>query len=495
MASSLVLYGPRNEVISSPQIRRERQQQAVRARFDAAQTTNENQRHWANADYLGPNAELDPGVRRKLRSRARYECANNTYASGMLRSLSLETIGTGPSLQVADRNINKEDAAEIEEEFWQWCLAANLPQKLRLMRQAKARDGESFAQFFTNPRINHRVRLDLALFEADLVASNYVDNSLRNLLDGLILDDFRNVIAYNVLREHPGEGQSANIDGDLVPSRDIIHLFNSDRPGQFRGVPEITPALPLYAQLRRYTLAVIRSAEIAAAFSWLLKTQQSPSEMEFGEAWDALDVEHGMGTVLPEGYEPFQFKAEQPTGTYAEFKREIIAEIARCLSMPYNVAAGDSSSYNYSSGRLDHRTFYKSLRVERSMFECKAIDRCFAYWWEEATHIAGYLPESLYRAPLPRHEWRWDGDEHVDPTKEADAQTIRLTNLTTTLADECAKEGKDWNQVLRQRAAEFKAMAELGIAVSGAAAPVVRQPDQPEEPAARPYRPGRSNAV
>ncbi len=35
--------------------------------------------------------------------------------------------------------------------------------------------------------------------------------------------------------------------------------------------------------------------------------------------------------------------AEQPATTYAEFKREILNEIARCLNMPFNVAAGNSS--------------------------------------------------------------------------------------------------------------------------------------------------------
>ena len=38
----------------------------------------------------------------------------------------------------------------------------------------------------------------------------------------------------------------------------------SDRPGQARGIPDITPALPLFAQLRRFTLAVLAAAETAA---------------------------------------------------------------------------------------------------------------------------------------------------------------------------------------------------------------------------------------
>lgn len=56
----------------------------VRAKFDSAQTTPDNRRHWANADGLAPNAAVNPEVRRILRNRARYEVANNSYAKGIV---------------------------------------------------------------------------------------------------------------------------------------------------------------------------------------------------------------------------------------------------------------------------------------------------------------------------------------------------------------------------------------------------------------------------
>jgi len=50
----------------------------VRARYDAAVTTNENRRHWRGADGLSANAANSPDIRRILRNRARYEIANNS---------------------------------------------------------------------------------------------------------------------------------------------------------------------------------------------------------------------------------------------------------------------------------------------------------------------------------------------------------------------------------------------------------------------------------
>jgi capsid protein len=99
----------------------------VRAKFDAAQTTPDNRRHWANADALAADAAASPEVRRTLRNRARYEVANNSYARGIVLTLANDVIGTGPRLQMLLGD--GEDAANngtIEREFMAWAKAVDL---------------------------------------------------------------------------------------------------------------------------------------------------------------------------------------------------------------------------------------------------------------------------------------------------------------------------------------------------------------------------------
>jgi capsid protein len=171
---------------------------------------------------------------------------------------------------------------------------------------------------------------------------------------------------------------------------------------------------------------------------------------------------------------------------YAEFKREILNEIARCLNMPANVARADSSGYNYASGRLDHQTYFKAIRVEQSHLESVVLDRMLAAWLDEATLIPGLLPDGLPPITEWEHQWFWDGREHVDPQKEATAQATRLASHTTTLADEYARKGQDWEAQLRQRAKEIALLAELGItapapAVNDASAVTVPEDADDEE--------------
>ena len=457
---------PRNK--TAPQRSRATTPAVIRARYDAAQTTRENARHWAMADPLSADRAAAPNVRKKLRERSRYEVANNSYARGIVLTIANDCVGTGPRLQLLTNqaSINR----QVELAFAQWAMAVNLPEKLRTMRMAKSTDGEAFAVLTENPLIDSPVTLDVKLIEADRVASPLSMKLFRNSsTDGINLDAYGNPQSYVILRNHPGDVMWS-LQYDLVPAEAVIHWFRCDRPGQHRGVPEITPALPLFAQLRRYTLAVLAAAETAADFAAVLFTDSPANgEAQALEPMDVVDLEKRMATVLPDGWRLGQIEAQQPATAYGEFKHEILNEIARCLNLPYNIAACNSSGYNYASGRLDHQTYYKSIRVEQSHLQTAVLDRIFKAWLSEAALIEGLLPQALRQTDSHvLHSWFWDGVEHVDPAKEANAQATRLSSNTTTLAAEYARQGKDWETELRQRAKERKLMNQLGLTDSQA---------------------------
>ncbi|MCL4192748.1 MAG: phage portal protein [Thermoguttaceae bacterium] len=454
----------------------------VRGRYDAAASTEENRRHWANADLLSADAAANPQVRRILRSRARYEVANNSYARGIVLTLANDCVGTGPRLQMLTEDA--EANRLVEQEFDEWAAAVNLPEKLRTMRIARAESGEAFAMLLSNPKIDSLVKLDVRLIEADQVATPELAglSASKNAVDGIVFDSFGNPVEYHLLRSHPGDPRGGSLEYERVPAAAMIHYFRADRPGQSRGVPEITPALPLFAQLRRYTLAVLAAAETAADFAAVLFTDAPANgEAQEVEPMDLVELERRMATVLPGGWKLGQVHAEQPATGYGEFKKEILNEISRCLSIPYNVAACNSSGYNYASGRLDHQTYYKSIRVDQAQLAAIVLDRVLRAWLDEAVLVSERLPlwmrTTAFR-DLP-HQWFWDGQEHVDPAKEAAAQATRLASLTTTLAYEFARQGRDWETELRQRAKEVALLKELGLAQ---AEPPAQSPeDVPEE--------------
>lgn len=458
----------------------------IRGGFDAAARSPEAMRHWREADRLSPDAALSAQTRGIIISRARYECANNGYADGIIQTLAEDTIGTGPRLQLSElqgmelvqdiQHIKTRLALQRREiRFREWCDAIDLTEKLRTARMAKARDGEVFIRLLRNPKVESIVKIDIDLYEAEQVGSRtlseYADfwkNGQIKEFDGISYDQYGNPTNYRFWRIHPGAAGLAFVSDDsiLVSADEVIHYAHTVRPGQHRGLSEIASTLSIFNDLRRYTNAVLAAAETAAEISFVLQTDTPADESENGEEsqtlrfMDVVELVRNSGIAMPEGWKANQMKAEHPTDRYVDFVDAKLAEAARPLSMPFAVAKGDCSKSNYASGRLDHQTYHKRIIGERNRIEKKILNRLLKAF--EAIDSIAYPKD--YETDTIVHSWMWDNWEHIDPVKEATAQAIRLANHTTTLADECAREGKDYELVLNQIAIETQMAKKKGIA-------------------------------
>jgi lambda family phage portal protein len=438
----------------------------VRAKYDAAQTSDLNRNHWASSDHLSADASLQPAIRQILRNRARYELRNNSYAAGIASTWSNDLVGTGPRLQLdLGPDVSPEAVRSVENAVSDWADTIDLAKKLRISKTAKISDGEVFGLKTSNRRLRG-VQLDLKLVEADQVMSPAGFYSTEHDVDGVRFDADGNVTDYWISRRHPGSlSQAFLLDGDWIDSNYVCHWYHATRPGQHRGVPEIAPALELFALLRRYTLAVVTAAETAASFAAILKTTMPAdgSGAASLETLETMPIVRGMAIAAPDGWEPVQMRAEHPTSSHDAFVRRLINEIAAALGMPYIVASLDSSSANYSSMRGDYLVYRKRIAVERSDMERTFLDPLLYSWLDEAVAVPGLIPRGLPPFAAWNWTWVWDGFEHVDPLKEADADAAMVGGNMASLAEVCAKRGRDWRVVLRQRSIERQMERDLGV--------------------------------
>ena len=446
-----------SDTASKPRRLSERDGRLIRARYDAAQSTDDNRRHWAAADGLSAEATNSLAVRTLLRNRARYEVGNNSYLDGILGTLANDTVGTGPRPQMLTE-VDAFDSA-VEAEFEAWAEEVALDERLRTMRRAKAESGEVFAFFAYNPGLAGPVKLDLELVEADQVTDpTWQSVTDPQWCDGIRFDPYGNPASYRRLKQHPGAAHyfTANpLDFDDVDARWVFHYFPAKRPGQRRGVPEITPALSNWPELRRYCNAVIAAAETAAEYAITIQSEAPPDgdSADDPEAMDTFELQKRMATVLPKGWSMQQTKAEHPTTTYGGFVDKKLAEAARCLQMPFTIAALDSSSANLSARYLDSQIYAKAVKIERQALR-RPLNRLLDLWLTEAFRVPGLLPSArLPDGGRVRRQWCWPGiGEHADPDKVAKGQAQRLRNGTTSLPDELAEQGQDWEDVAAKNA-------------------------------------------
>lgn len=475
----------------------------LQAKYDVAQTTSQNQMHWIWADELSPHAANELPIRKKLRSRSRYEVANNGYLKGILLTLANDFVGSGPTLQITDARFTPEQKLSMERQWSRRAKRIKLRRKLWQLRFAKIQDGEAFAFDFLDLKAKSPVKINWRVFECDQVSHdqfNYKPDKKYLEIDGVRFNRRSGEPEYyHLMYSHPGETVLTPFmsnDGEWIRAEDVIHWFRRERQ-YLRGIPETISSLPLWALLRRYTLAVVQNAEIAADFTVLLQSLQPPGVTAFPlsgsgqptqedpQDWfSSFPIDRGLMTVLPSLYEMKQLDPKQPVTMYDNFVNALVQEAARPLLVPRNLAIGNSGGYNMASGTLDRQLYRGAINEERLDAETEVLDRDLEQWWFEAIRTRDYFEDEVGGASVqevvsrflslreepPDHRYRWDEvPEHTDPVKVAAA--IDLLHKGGHISDIDIQEGR-YNRRVEEHYENLRlqkeAREELGLAIGPA---------------------------
>lgn len=462
----------------------------LKGTYDAAVLSPENRRHWANAKDNTPQSENTRETRKRLRINARYETDNNSYCRGMVSTLGTDLLGpVAPQLQALSPDAGLNTAVEEAYRLWSECEEVNLPEKLHILDEAKLVEGEGFlvhytddeAERYTGNSLNVHVMSPRRVQDPTLFGLGYSaieGNRLND--DGVIVDlstgrpvEYKIVPAVDDIN---GLGFVSNTQ--TVRARFVRQWFTATRPGQYRGVCEITAGLPLFAYLRRFTLATVSNAEILASLTAFMKTTQTPAEGPASiDAWAEFPITRGMLNSLPDGWEPVTLDPKHPASTYEMFVNMILREVGRMLNIPFGVMVGDSSKYNYSSARLDYRGYEDRLTRLRRQLNIRVLNPLFREFL-----VALVLQEPKLRTMLDsgkfKHSWRYANRPSIDPYKDAQTEDLRLKNGAVTYAEVYADRGEDWAEAFEQRKREEEKIKELGLKFGGTEAPTESKPGE-----------------
>lgn len=440
----------------------------LQARYDLAQTTDGNRKHWSAADALSAELANSHGVRFVMRNRTRYEVANNSYVKGMVKTACNDTVGgEGPRLQMLSPRSTPETGGirttntKVETDWAAWAAEVKLAKKLRKMRRAKMESGEVVVTVFTNPKMKHPVKLDLMLVECDRLhdpTAEYVGDPLW--CDGIRYDQYENPVSYRILRYHPG-GITPWLPVDKwfddYPAAYVFHYFEDERPGQRRGVPELSPSIQTGGELRRFDNAALRTAEVHARLTMTMESntvtelEQGAEDPEQPVNMDTVELPESAALVLPPGMKLNAFNPTQPTADHTAFVDTKLRETGRCINMPFTIAALDSTKSNLSARYLDAQIYAAAIKVERDDLANEFLDWLFLnHWVPEYWLAVANVPRDVSRYP---HKWRWPSlNQHADPQKVAGAQETRLNTATGSLPDEIAEDGDDWEDLFDNEA-------------------------------------------
>ena len=430
----------------------------------------------------------------RLQQRARDLAENDPYCARAITEWTAAIVGDG--ITVAARTDDASANARARDAWSIWSAECDLEGAgrpwLALQRLAVAtmiRDGEVLVRRVVDSSpIRGHVPLRLAVLECDRLSryASPVSGSGGQVIDGVEYDARGRRVAYHILAYHPGGSDpgapSPARATERVPAGEIIHLFDTARPGAVRGVPWAAPVGVRHRLLADYeeaeltrkrteSLVVGIARSSAPGASQLLGPTVSRSEVQSDGTTvsrQVADLEPGMivSATETEGIEWLQ-----PTsiGGYDANIRQDLRAIAAGWRLPYELLTGDMSSVNFSSARFGLQGFRRLTRQIQEQVVIPILCARVWQWWVDLAELSGVLPRRSAGWPA-----RWSPPllEEVDRLRDAQAAAAEIRSGLATLGQSLERRGLDLDEQIGEMAAERSALAAAGVELDSISAPV-----------------------
>lgn len=426
-----------------------------------------------------------------LRQRSRMLYMASPIGASAIKTNRTNVVGNGLKLQ---SNINrqvlgmtKEQAEEwqkkTEAEFELWaskknaCDATGMNdfygiQQLALMSWLMS--GDTFAVIKRYDRTPlHPYGLRIHLIEADRVRTpaensdgliymtrGKAKDTNNEIYDGVEVDGNGKVVAYYVANTYPFEPTLTFTDFKRIEAYNritglpnILHIMDSERPDQYRGVPYLAQIIEPVLQTNRYTNAEIMAAVVQSFHTAFITTETDPTEMPFNEAIpeeeqisdSSDDYEMGPGTInLLQPGEDVRFNTPtHPNTGFDVFVKAICDQIGAALEIPRDLLLKEFNA-SYSASRAAMLEAWKAFKMRREWLTNDFCKPVYEIWLTEAIALGRIQAPGFFNDPLIHQaylgsEWIGPAQGTLDPTKEIEAAIMAIEAGLSTHEQEAIK--------------------------------------------------------
>ena len=322
----------------------------------------------------------------------------------------------------------------------------------------------------------------------------------NTIYDGVEVDSNGRVVAYHIsntyphqITSEPQKWQRVEAYGAKTGLPNILHIMDSERPDQYRGVPYLAQVIEPLLQLRRYTESELMAALVQSFFTAWIETETDPSDTPFNEVGagdiagvpaevnadggpmannisdDDNEYEMGPGTVthLAPGEKVNFGNPNIPTAGFETFVKTLCKLVGAALELPYDVLIKEfNSSYSASRGALLEA--WEAFKMRRKWFVDDFCQPVYEMFLAEAVALGRIKAPGFFTDPLVREAWcgaRWIGPVQgsLDPKKEAEAALMLIDNAIKT-HEQVSREmsGGDWEENVEQLQRENELLTQAG---------------------------------
>ena len=461
-----------------------------------------------------------------IRQRSRQLTMDAPIISGLYKTLTTNTVGDGlrpePTPDADFLGMSPDDVKNWKAHvlrLWQTfaestaCDVYHRDNFYELTRLAFRSQLESGDCFITMPRFERRntpFLLKVQVIEADCCSDPDAVERIEHerqgndIYGGVEISKWGNVVGYWFYTGHPLAKRRPHTYryNDInyprwifIPAYgaetglpNVLHLMESERPGQRRGIPIIAPVVELALTLDRYIKAEAIAAQIQALFT-LVITSENPAvaagEMENLGGDEGKQITDDDDSLIALGPGIVQYarpneKAtpvdpSRPTTSFEPFVKACIQMIGPSVGVPYELLV-QLYQASFSASEAANNVARSNFKIKRSGLVndfCQPIyaafmDECVIRGWIEAP---GYFDNEITRRAYTRAKWNGPGMLHIDVGKSADNYE-KLTRLGFGTASEATSEltGGNYYENIQERGREISAAKAAGLPAAAAEA-------------------------
>ncbi len=305
------------------------------------------------------------------------------------------------------------------------------------------------------------------------------------IYDGVETDQSGAVVAYHFRNTHPLQinvkpvvWKRVEAYGDKTGLPNVIHVMNSERPEQYRGVSYLAQVIEPLLQIRRYTESELTAAVVESFFTAFIKTTAETDETGLpineaepagdgtgAERYDPNEYELGAGTtVVMNPNEDVVFAdPKRPGSRFDVFVKALCTQIGAAFEIPRDLLLKEFNS-SYSASRGAMLEAWKAFKMYRAWFADDFCMPTYEMWLSEAVargrvKAPGFFSDPLIRSAWLNCEWIGPSQGQLDPIKEVKAEIMAVKRGFTTHEDATVRlNGGDWESNMDQLKREMKRM-------------------------------------
>ena len=421
-----------------------------------------------------------PAVRARVRqlvrdfpvfTRAVQVIIDNAIGSGII----FQSRVTNP----AGDNINEKICNQIEDAFKFWADEADIAGQLHyyeLMELAKRQELETGEFIFYKRRSRSARRylpFALQLIEADWLTGNPTTTipSNHKIDQGVeYVTATGERVAYH-FADPDGWGRSIR-----VPAAQIIHGFQTLRPGQLRGISSFAPGVLIAHDLSEYLDAEIDTAKMAAKYLAFV-TRADPagrtSLLTDGTGDDAGkkidEIENAIIEYLSQGEDIKIATNPRPGSNFPPTVKLMISMFSATTNVPYELLSFDYSGLTYSSSRVSRNDFVHYIKPVVVRHIRRFATPTFKPFLESAVMNGRLTLPGFFANPAPYYkaEWQPPGMESIDPLRESKATISEIDALIRSPQEVALARGRDYQTLIQEikRAKQLQKDAGLEVVI------------------------------